>query len=95
MPKRDFLPGGASEPAGPCANVAGLALFRYTTRCGVVFGHTGNTPGHTQFTAATPHGRRTVTASATSQVPLDPALLTRLWATEEKFVCALPDHGRP
>ncbi|MGW5780369.1 hypothetical protein [Streptomyces sp. NPDC003863] len=95
MPKRDFLPGGASEPDGPRANVAGLALFRCTTRCGVVFGHTGNTAGHTQFAAATPDGRRTVTPSVTSQVPLDPALFTRLRATEEKFVCALPDHGRP
>jgi len=26
-----------------------MALFRYQTRCGVVFGHTGNTPGYTQF----------------------------------------------
>ncbi|MFC9396940.1 hypothetical protein ACFTWS_27780 [Streptomyces sp. NPDC057027] len=94
MPKRDFLPGGASEPAGPCANVAGLALFRCTTRCGVVFGHTGNTPGHTQFTAATPHGRRTVTASVTSQVPARLGPAHRLRATEEKFVCASPDHGR-
>lgn len=35
---------GASEPAGPGANKAGAAIFRYTTRCGVVLGHTGNTP---------------------------------------------------
>ncbi|MEV6332047.1 serine hydrolase domain-containing protein [Streptomyces sp. NPDC051909] len=87
--QQDFLPGGASEPAGPGANAAGLALFRYTTRCGTVFGHTGNTPGYTQFAAATPDGRRTITVSVTSQVPLDPALLARLRATEEKFVCAL------
>ncbi|AJF69152.1 hypothetical protein SVTN_37555 [Streptomyces vietnamensis] len=42
-----------------------------------------------------PDGRRTVTDSVTSQVPLDPALFTRLRATEEKFVCVLPDHGCP
>ncbi|WP_265865777.1 serine hydrolase [Streptomyces sp. SKN60] len=91
--QQDFLPGGASEPAGPGSNAAGLALFRYTTRCGTVFGHTGNTPGYTQFAAATRDGRRTITVSVTSQVTLDPALLARLRATEEKFVCALLDDG--
>ncbi|MFF5763795.1 serine hydrolase domain-containing protein [Streptomyces tanashiensis] len=87
--QQDFLPGGASEPAGPGANAAGLGLFRYTTRCGTVLGHTGNTPGYTQFAAATRDGRRTVTVSLTSQATLDPALLARLRATEERFVCAL------
>ncbi|MFI0923944.1 serine hydrolase domain-containing protein [Streptomyces sp. NPDC021012] len=87
--QQDFLPGGASEPAGPGANAAGLGLFRYTTRCGKVLGHTGNTPGYTQFAAATRDGRRTVTVSVTSQVTQDPALLARLRATEEQFVCAL------
>ncbi|MFF6772049.1 serine hydrolase domain-containing protein [Streptomyces sp. NPDC012637] len=93
--QQDFLPGGASQPAGPGTNSAGLALFRYATRCGTVLGHTGNTPGYTQFAAATPDGRRTITVSVTSQVPLDPALLARLRAIEEKFVCALLEHGRP
>ncbi|MER7536743.1 serine hydrolase domain-containing protein [Streptomyces sp. NPDC097704] len=87
--QQDFLPGGSSEPAGPGVNAAGLGLFRYTTRCGTVLGHTGNTPGYTQFAAATRDGRRTVTVSVTSQATLDPALLARLRATEEKFVCAL------
>ncbi|MET8509485.1 serine hydrolase domain-containing protein, partial [Streptomyces sp. NPDC004787] len=91
--QQDFLPGGASEPAGPGANAAGLALFRYTTRCGTVLGHTGNTPGYTQFAAATPDGRRSVTVSVTTQATLDPALLARLRATEETFVCALLAHG--
>ncbi|MFF0480743.1 serine hydrolase domain-containing protein [Streptomyces sp. NPDC004435] len=83
-----FVP-GESQPAGPGVNAAGLGIFRYTTRCGTVLGHTGNTPGYTQFAAATRDGRRTVTVSVTSQVPLDPALLTRLRAAEERFVCAL------
>ncbi|WP_225802150.1 serine hydrolase [Streptomyces sp. NK15101] len=87
--QQDFLPGGASQPAGPGANAAGLGVFRYTTRCGTVLGHTGNTPGYTQFAAATRDGRRTVTVSVTSQVTTDPALLARLRATEEQFVCAL------
>ncbi|MFE7511459.1 serine hydrolase domain-containing protein [Streptomyces sp. NPDC057540] len=89
--QQDFLPGGASEPAGPGANAAGLALFRYTTRCGTVLGHTGNTPGYTQFAASTRDGRRTITVSVTSQATLDPALLARLRAVEEQFVCALLD----
>ncbi|MFF8601339.1 serine hydrolase domain-containing protein [Streptomyces sp. NPDC015232] len=91
--QQDFLPGGASEPAGPGTNAAGLALFRYTTRCGTVLGHTGNTPGYTQFAAATPDGRRSVTVSVSTQATLDPALLARLRATEETFVCALLAHG--
>ncbi len=51
--QRHWIP-GASEPAGPGRNSAGLALFRYDTKCGVVLGHTGNTLGYTQLIAATP-----------------------------------------
>ncbi|MEU2628452.1 serine hydrolase domain-containing protein [Kitasatospora sp. NPDC007106] len=92
----DWVP-GASEPAGPGTNAAGLALFRYTTRCGVVYGHTGNTAGYTQFAAATPDGRRSVTVSVTEQISQStrPALLVQLRAVEEDFVCRLlngPGH---
>ncbi|WP_443034537.1 serine hydrolase domain-containing protein [Streptomyces sp. BE303] len=82
---------GASEPAGPGANRAGLAIFEYTTRCGVVLGHTGNTAGYTQFGAGTPDGRRSLTVSVTSQVNqrVNPDLLAHLRAVEEDFVCAL------
>lgn len=59
---------GSSEPPGPGENSAGLALFRYHTRCGTVFGHTGNTSGYTQFAAATADGRRTVTVSVNAQI---------------------------
>ena len=48
---------GSSEPPGPGTNAAGLAIFRYTTRCGVVYGHTGNTAGYTQFAASNGPGR--------------------------------------
>ncbi|EPD69077.1 serine hydrolase domain-containing protein [Streptomyces sp. HGB0020] len=86
---------GASEPAGPGENMAGLALFRYATRCGVVLGHTGNFPGYTQLIAATPDGRRSLTFSVTSQInaSVNPELLSRLRAVQENFVCAL--LGRP
>lgn len=82
---------GASEPAGPGENKAGLAIFRYTTRCGVVYGHTGNFPGYTQLVAATPDGKRSLTFSLTTQVNKTnkPGLLGRVRAVEENFVCAL------
>jgi D-alanyl-D-alanine carboxypeptidase len=57
-----FVP-GTSEPPGPGKNAAGLAIFRYRTRCGTVYGHTGNFPGYTQFAAATRSGRRSATVS--------------------------------
>lgn len=82
---------GASEPAGPGKNAAGMAIFRYTTRCGVVYGHTGNFPGYTQLVAATPDGKRSLTVSLTTQVNKTnkPQLLERLRAMEENLVCAL------
>lgn len=82
---------GASEPAGPGRNTAGLAIFRYATRCGVVLGHTGNFPGYTQLIAATPDGRRSLTFSVTTQINKSqtPQLLKRLRAVQENFVCAL------
>ena len=63
----EFRPGG-SEPPGPGQNSAGLAIFRYQTRCGTVYGHTGNTPGYTQFIAASKNGRRSVVVSVNSQI---------------------------
>lgn len=82
---------GASEPAGPGENKAGLAIYRYTTRCGAVYGHTGNFPGYTQLVAATPDGERSLTFTLTTQVNKTnkPALLKRLRTVEENFVCAL------
>jgi len=59
---------GSSEPPGPGRNSAGLGLFRYQTRCGTVYGHTGSTAGYTQFVAATPDGRRSVAVSANAQI---------------------------
>jgi D-alanyl-D-alanine carboxypeptidase len=82
---------GASEPAGPGRNSAGLAIFRYNTRCGAVLGHTGNFPGYTQLMAATPDGRKSITFSITTQVnrTTDPALLARLRTIQENAVCVL------
>lgn len=79
---------GASSPPGPGANAAGLALFRYRTRCGVVYGHTGTFPGFTQWIAATADGRRSVTTTITSSAPRG-RLLRRLRAVQATAVCAL------
>ncbi|MFC8956080.1 serine hydrolase domain-containing protein [Streptomyces sp. NPDC057101] len=88
-----FIPGGSSEPAGPGTNAAGLAIFQYTTRCGVLHGHTGNTPGYTQLAATTPDGTRSLTFSINTQTSKSnkPALLARLRTVQENFACALLD----
>lgn len=91
--QRRWIPIAHSEPPGPGMNSAGLALFRYRTRCGTMLGHTGNTFGFTQFAAATPDGRRSVTVSMSLQRtqkstgwPL--AVFEALRIAEERAVCA-------
>jgi D-alanyl-D-alanine carboxypeptidase len=59
---------GSSEPPGPGVNSAGLAVFRYRTSCGTVYGHTGNTLGYTDFAAATANGSRSVTVQINAQI---------------------------
>jgi D-alanyl-D-alanine carboxypeptidase len=81
---------GSSEPPGPGVNFAGLAVFRYVTRCGVVYGHTGNTAGYTQFVAATRNGRRSVVVSVNGQITpsSDAAAFARLRNVYELATCA-------
>jgi D-alanyl-D-alanine carboxypeptidase len=84
---------GHSEPTGPGANLAGLGIFRYRTRCGTVFGHTGNFPGYTQFLAATLDGTRSVTFSISEQLNEDMTgrqlkVFNALRRAEETAVCA-------
>jgi D-alanyl-D-alanine carboxypeptidase len=83
-----FVTGGRSSPPGPGQNSAGLALFRYKTRCGTVYGHTGNFPGYVQFAAATADGRRAVTTTLNIPAPTG-RLLARLRAAQTTAVCAL------
>jgi len=87
----DFVP-GAGEPPGPGRNEAGLAIFRYHTRCGVVLGHTGNFPGYTVFIASSSDGRRSIVVSANEQLDLaplaHPAVFRYLRAAFEAGVCA-------
>ena len=83
-----FVAGGESSPPGPGGNSAGLAVFRYRTRCGTVYGHTGNFPGYVQFAAATRDGRRAVTTSLNIPAPSGD-LLARLRTMQETAVCLL------
>ena len=87
-----FVPGN-SEPSGPGQNSAGIGIFRYRTRCGTVYGHTGNFFGYTQFAAATLNGRRSVTVSINEQLNQTStgqalAVFRRLRAAEATAVCA-------
>ncbi|MFG3496765.1 serine hydrolase domain-containing protein [Streptomyces sp. NPDC047886] len=87
-----FVEGAASSPPGPGVNAGGLAIYRYTTRCGVVYGHTGNTPGYTQLAVATEDGKRSMTFSLTAQISeRSPELLAQVRTVQEDFVCALLD----
>jgi D-alanyl-D-alanine carboxypeptidase len=89
--QRRVVEGGRSEPPGPGKNAAGLAVFRYVTRCGTVWGHTGNTPGYTQLAAASPDGGRSVIVSVNEQLSLTqgaPGVLEALREAEELAVCA-------
>jgi D-alanyl-D-alanine carboxypeptidase len=65
--QRDWVK-GSSEPPGPGSMSAGLAIFRYRTRCGTVYGHTGNTLGYTAFIAATGDGGRSVAVTVNAQI---------------------------
>jgi D-alanyl-D-alanine carboxypeptidase len=83
-----FVPGGESSPPGPGQNSAGLALFRYETKCGTVYGHTGNFPGYVQWAAATADGARAVTTSLNIPAPTG-KLLKQLRRVQTTAVCAL------
>jgi D-alanyl-D-alanine carboxypeptidase len=84
----DWWVGGESSPPGPGKNSAGLALFRYQTSCGTVYGHTGNFPGYVQFAAATADGSRAVTTTLNIPAPTS-KLLARLRQVQSAAVCDL------
>jgi D-alanyl-D-alanine carboxypeptidase len=84
-----FVPGNSSPP-GPGTNSVGLAVFKYVTSCGTVYGHTGNTLGYTQFGAATLGGGNSVTVTANEQLSttVHPEVLAVLRQAELLAVCA-------
>ena len=84
-----FVP-GSSGPPGPGTNSAGLAIFRYRTGCGTVYGHTGNFPGYTLFAAASSDGSRSVTVIVNEQLNDNPVtpVFTQLRHVDAVGVCA-------
>ena len=87
----DFVPGGESEPKGPGENSAGMGLFKYDTRCGTVYGHTGNFPGYTAITVSSPEGRRSFVMLVSTQLDKAagvPATFEFWRKTAEDGVCA-------
>ena len=88
-----FIPGGESGPPGPGDNSASMALFRYQTPCGTVYGHTGNTFGYTQFMVASSDGTRSATVSMNLQrtdeakQDADLAVFDALQRLEQQAIC--------
>ncbi|MGH3119451.1 MAG: serine hydrolase domain-containing protein [Trebonia sp.] len=83
-----FVPGNSSPP-GPGTNAAGLGIFRYRTRCGTMYGHTGNFLGYTQLAAASRTGANSLSVTATEQLSLmrHPRVLEALRHAELLAVC--------
>lgn len=81
---------GNSNPPGPGTNAAGLAVYKYQTSCGTVYGYTGSFPGYTQFGAATLGGGNSVAVTATEQLSaaVHPDVLAVLRNAELLAVCA-------
>jgi D-alanyl-D-alanine carboxypeptidase len=87
----DFVPGGESEPKGPGENSAGMGLFKYDTRCGTVYGHTGNFPGYTAIAVSSPDGRRSFVMLVSTHLDKKtgvPATFQFWRKTAEEGVCA-------
>lgn len=59
---------GSSQPPGPGRNRATLGLFRYETRCGTMYGHTGSFPGYRAMMASTANGKRSIVFTVNSQI---------------------------
>lgn len=87
---------GESHPPGPGENTAGLALFKYRTDCGTVFGHTGSFPGYTQFIAASRDGQSSVVVSVNTAVDYVAGgkPFKRLLKAERRAVCAALTRAR-
>lgn len=87
-----FLPPfSGGEPPGPGQNRGGLTLFRYKLPCGIVYGHTGNFPGYTQFISSSPDGSRSAVVSANLQLDVrtgPPGEFTKLRRIFRRAACA-------
>jgi D-alanyl-D-alanine carboxypeptidase len=84
----DFLPGGESQPPGPGENSAGLAIFRYDSGCGPVFGASGSIPGYLQIAAATRNGGRSMTVTVNTQLDFNSEVFQRVRRVYDLAACA-------
>lgn len=85
---------GESQPAGPGVNWAGMGLFRYVTKCGTMFGHTGSFPGYRVFAASSADGKRSIAFVANAQIlkttprnPNAPQVSARIRRAQVAAVC--------
>ena len=83
---------GSSSPPGPGTNSAGLAVFRYRTSCGTVYGHTGSFPGYRLFAASSADGRRSVVFTVNAQIvpregAPEPAVSKLIRSAQQLAVC--------
>jgi D-alanyl-D-alanine carboxypeptidase len=86
---RPFRP-GSSSPPGPGTNSAGIGIFRYQSKCGTVYGHTGSFPGYRVFVAANASGTRGVVFVANAQVipgSGSPSVSDAIRAAQVQAVC--------
>jgi D-alanyl-D-alanine carboxypeptidase len=65
--QRDWI-SGSSQPPGPGVNSAGMGLYRYRSKCGTVYGHTGSFPGYRIFAASSADGSRSIAYVANAQI---------------------------
>lgn len=91
-----FVPGGGGPP-GPGTNSSGLGIYRYETACGVVYGHTGNMPGYTQFFSASADGSKSVVVSVNSQISpkTTPEVYQNLLAVQNQAICSVNGQASP
>lgn len=90
-----FVP-GSSGPPGPGVNGAGLGIFRYQTRCGTVYGHTGNGPGYTSLVAGSRDAADSIAVTATEQLNPghNPTVFAAFRHAEFLAVCVALGHGQ-
>jgi D-alanyl-D-alanine carboxypeptidase len=87
---RPFRP-GSSSPPGPGTNSAGIGIFRYQTKCGTVYGHTGSFPGYRLFVAANAAGTRGVVFVVNSQIVPgrgSKSVLAAIRGAQSQAICA-------
>jgi D-alanyl-D-alanine carboxypeptidase len=94
LASRQAAPSQASQTGLPSGFRLPSTMFRFRTRCGTVYAHTGTFSGYTQFSAATPGTGNSVTITAEQLgSAVHPAVLAALRNAELLAVCAAMRPG--